>query len=197
MARSLDPATLVGMLADEARLKAFAAVALGACTAAEVADRAGLETRAAVKALERLAGAGLVVDEPGQGLRVEPAVFRDGAKALAAAKPEVDPAALGATPEQVEVLKNFLGDDGRLARIPAAHGKRLVVLDFLSQQFEPGRSYPERDVNFLLGKFHRDYAALRRYLVDEGFLERRDNFYWRAGGTFEIDGAESSPKPTR
>ena len=31
------------------------------------------------------------------------------------------------------------------------------------------------------------YAALRRYLVDEGFLERRDGFYWRVGGTFDID----------
>ena len=59
-----------------------------------------------------------------------------------------------------------------------------MVLDFLSMQFEPGRAYPERDVNFMLGKFHADYAALRRHLVDEGFLERRDGFYWRAGGTF-------------
>ena len=30
-------------------------------------------------------------------------------------------------------------------------------------------------------------AALRRYLVDEEFLERRQGFYWRAGGTFELD----------
>lgn len=29
-------------------------------------------------------------------------------------------------------------------------------------------------------------AALRRYLVDEEFLHRRDGFYWRAGGTFEV-----------
>jgi hypothetical protein len=151
------------------------------------ADAAGLEVKAAVKALERLAGAGLVVDEPGQGLRVDAAVFADAARAAAAAKPEVDPVALGATPEQADVLRNFLTEDGRLASIPAARAKRRVVLDFLAQQFEPGRSYPERDVNFLLGRYHRDYAALRRYLVDEGFLERRSGFYWRAGGTFEIE----------
>jgi len=46
--------------------------------------------------------------------------------------------------------------------------------------------YPERDVNFILGMVHADYAALRRYLVDEGLLQRRDGFYWRSGGTFDV-----------
>jgi hypothetical protein len=185
-----DEATLLGMLADEARLRAFAAVVLGATTAAQVADAAGLDTKAAVKALERLAAAGLVADQPGQGLRADTEPFRAAARGAAAARSQrsVDPAALGATPEQADVLRNFLTEDGHLARIPASHSKRLVVLDFLAQQFEPGKVYPERDVNFMLGKFHRDYAALRRYLVDEEFLERRDNFYWRAGGTFELEG---------
>jgi hypothetical protein len=183
-----DPAVWAGMLADAGRRKAFAAVVLGARTAADVADAAGLDIKAAVRALERLAAAGLVADQPGQGLAVDAAVFQQAARAAAAARPAADLEALGATPEQADVLRNFLAPDGRLTRIPAAHSKRMVVLDFLSQQFEPGRSYPERDVNFMLGKVHRDYAALRRYLVDEGFLERRDGFYWRAGGTFEIDG---------
>ena len=178
-----DAATLLGMLADEARLRAFAAVVLGARTAADVADAAGLTPKAAAKALERLAAAGLVVDDKGLTAVIEP--FQ--AAARARPQTQVDPTEFGATREQADVLRNFLTDDGRLTRIPAAHAKRLVVLDFLSQQFEPGRVYPERDVNFMLGKFHRDYAALRRYLVDEGYLERRDNFYWRAGGTFEIE----------
>ena len=63
----------------------------------------------------------------------------------------------------------------------------MVVLDFLAGQFEPGRTYPEEQVNYLLGRFHPDYAALRRYLVEEELLERRDGFYWRTGGTFEIE----------
>ncbi|MEA2535157.1 MAG: hypothetical protein QOJ93_2968, partial [Actinomycetota bacterium] len=100
---------------------------------------------------------------------------------------EVKPEDLGATPEQAAVLRHFM-EDGRLTSIPTQRGKRRVVLDFLAARFEPGKVYPERDVNFLLGKFHRDYAALRRYLVDEEFLERRQGFYWRSGGTFEVDG---------
>ena len=38
-------------------------------------------------------------------------------------------------------------------------------------------------VNLILGQRHADTAALRRYLVDDGFLDRADGQYWRAGGT--------------
>lgn len=48
------------------------------------------------------------------------------------------------------------------------------------------RTYPEAEVNEILGAFHEDYAALRRYLVEEGFLMRETNVYWRSGGTFPV-----------
>jgi hypothetical protein len=75
---------------------------------------------------------------------------------------------------------------GRLTVIPARRSKRRLVLDWLAQEFEPGRVYPEAAVNKMLIRFHPDFAALRRYLVDEGFMERRQGFYWRAGGTFDV-----------
>ena len=95
------------------------------------------------------------------------------------------PEELGATPEQARVLSRFL-EGGSLRSIPARKDKRRVVLDFLAGRFEPGRKYPEREVNNTLARFHPDVAALRRYLVDEGFLERRAGSYWRAGGTFDV-----------
>jgi hypothetical protein len=76
---------------------------------------------------------------------------------------------------------------GRLVTIPARRAKRLVVLDWLCQAFEPGRIYPEDAVNAVLDRYHPDHASLRRYLVDEGFMERRHGFYWRSGGTVEVD----------
>ena len=85
-----------------------------------------------------------------------------------------------------QVLQHFLGDDGRLHTIPSKHRKLLVVLDHLAQSFEPGQVYSEVRVNQVLLRFHDDYAALRRYLVDEGFLTREEGFYWRSGGTFEV-----------
>ncbi len=84
------------------------------------------------------------------------------------------------------ILANFLTDDGRLHTIPSKHAKLLVVLDHLAQNFEPGRVYPEDEVNEILQRFHPDYAALRRYLVDEEFLTRQEGHYWRSGGTFDV-----------
>ena len=88
------------------------------------------------------------------------------------------------------VLGHFLDANGRLHTIPTKHAKLLVVLDFLAQRFEPGVKYPEARVNEMLGEFHPDYAALRRYLVENGFLDRADQdstwVYWRTGGTFDV-----------
>lgn len=70
--------------------------------------------------------------------------------------------------------------------MPAKRSRRLVVLDRVAQVFEPGRRYPEHEVNVMLQAFYDDYAALRRYLVDEGLMSREDGQYWRSGGTVEI-----------
>ncbi|HXR73396.1 DUF2087 domain-containing protein [Actinocrinis sp.] len=85
-------------------------------------------------------------------------------------------------PGTASLLRGFFAR-GRLTHVPAAHAKRMVVLDYLAQSFEPGVRYEETKVNRILGKFHDDYAALRRYLVDAGFLSRSENMYWRSGGS--------------
>ena len=84
------------------------------------------------------------------------------------------------------VLKAFLDTDGRLTSIPVKQAKRLVVLDHLAQLFEPGERYPELEVNRRLRAVHDDVAALRRYLVEEGFLDRESGVYWRIGGTVPL-----------
>ena len=76
--------------------------------------------------------------------------------------------------------------DGRLHTIPSKQSKLLVVLDHIAQSFEPGEKYTEREVNDVLTRFHPDFAALRRYLVENQFLTREDSIYWRSGGTFDV-----------
>jgi hypothetical protein len=83
------------------------------------------------------------------------------------------------------VLRAFVAEDGSLKSIPTKIRKRLVVLDHVAQEFEPGERYDETSVNNLLRPYHPDVAALRRYLVEEGFLDRADGVYWRSGGTVE------------
>jgi hypothetical protein len=180
------PEALVGLLAEESRLKVMAAVALGATTESAVAGATGLDPRSIRKALDRLIRGGIVEATRPGGLRVATERFKEAAQQAAAARPQRRPEDFGATADQAGVLRHYLLD-GKLTHIPANRSKRLVVLDFLAGQLEPGRTYPEDQVNYLLGRFHRDYAALRRDLVEEEFLERRDGFYWRTGGTVVVD----------
>jgi hypothetical protein len=86
-------------------------------------------------------------------------------------------------PREGAVLHAFFDDGGRLTTVPARRAKRLIVLDHLAQRFEPGRRYSEFEVNNRLRAAHDDVAALRRYLVDEGFLSREGGVYWRSGGS--------------
>jgi hypothetical protein len=94
--------------------------------------------------------------------------------------------ALGATGDVADILGRYL-KDGQLSALPTRRAHRAALLDFFAGLFEPGTVYPERDVNKMLKVYSDDTASIRRYLVDEEFLERRDGFYWRAGGTFEVD----------
>jgi hypothetical protein len=86
-------------------------------------------------------------------------------------------------------LRVFIGNS-RIETIPARHGRRRLLLDVIAQAFEPGLRYSEHSVSLFLGQLHPDYAALRRYLVDEEFLSRSGGEYWRSGGA-----AFPSPRP--
>lgn len=82
------------------------------------------------------------------------------------------------TASDEKVLNTFVRD-GLLVSMPARHGKRLVILRWLAQRFEPGVSYPEHQVNGILQQVDPDYAMLRRYLVDADLLRREQGIYWR------------------
>ena len=80
----------------------------------------------------------------------------------------------------------FVRPDGTFSAIPSRHGKRLVLLDLVAGEFEIGVRYTEGEVNDRLRRFHPDVAALRRYLVDDGFMDREAGVYWRSGGSVEV-----------
>jgi hypothetical protein len=83
--------------------------------------------------------------------------------------------------EQDRVLENFVDLGGRLLSIPVQRKKRMAVLTWLVEDFQPGRLYPEAEVNRIISRRHPDFAALRRYLVDEELMQRRRGVYWRTG----------------
>jgi hypothetical protein len=105
--------------------------------------------------------------------------------------PELDPDAVLAAVADDPKLNVFL--NGGQVAMPARHARRRLLLDVIAQAFEPGVRYDERRVSLFLGAIHSDYAALRRYLVDEQFLSRADGEYWRSGGTVRTAADDEPP----
>ena len=177
----LDATALVGLLADAHRRRVVAAIELGARRVDEVVAATELDSTQVAKALGRLVDTGLV-GQSNEGLSLDGAVFQRAARQANTrpASTEFD----DAPPETRKILRAFVVD-GRLQSIPVAPAKRMVVLDWVVQAFEPGERYSETMVNLVLGQRYADTAALRRQLVDDGFLDRADGQYWRSGGAVE------------
>ena len=176
----MDAQDFLKTLLDPDRLAVVGLLAAQARSAAELSAAAGVREREVLETLGPLVAAGIVAREDHRYTLV-----RESLRDLARGLPQPQPADLavfyGMTEDEGAVLARFFRGD-RLVEIPAAHGKRLVVLERIALDFEPGTRYPEAEINALLTRYHPDYAALRRHLVDEGFLDRAQGVYWRAGG---------------
>ncbi|MGH4126239.1 MAG: DUF2087 domain-containing protein [Clostridium sp.] len=81
--------------------------------------------------------------------------------------------------EKENILKNYIVND-KIIKIPRAEKKKIVILQCLLQKFQKNKRYTENEVNETIKSMHDDYAALRRYLIEYGFMDREDNgsAYW-------------------
>jgi len=163
---------LCGLLAEPSRLRTYSAVVLGATTPEQVAGSTGLPAAVVAKALQRLTKGGLLQANR-DGFTADEGAFKD---AVRASRPEWVP--LDPDPARDNVLKSFIRD-GQLTHFPTFPDKFRIVLEYLVNSFEPGRSYPESEVNEILNRWHPDHAALRRQLVDNRLLERENSIYVR------------------
>ncbi|SEL94162.1 DUF2087 domain-containing protein [Streptacidiphilus jiangxiensis] len=142
-------APLASALADHDRLQAFARVVLAG---EDGVDAAELGAHGA-----RLGQAGLVTLREGR-VHARTEAFADALRSPARA-------------EGSEVAQLF--KDGRLTEMPVKPARRLALLAHLTERaFERGVAYSEPEVNIALKQYWDDCAALRRYLVENGFLVR-------------------------
>lgn len=76
--------------------------------------------------------------------------------------------------ETKEILRNFLDNEDKLTAFPAKRKMKIYALMYLSEKFEHGREYSEREINEILLNWHTfaDPATLRRELYDYRFLDR-------------------------
>lgn len=179
------PDQILRALADPERLQVAGVLARGARTSAELASDLGLPVTRVRKHLNRLTSTGIArLQEDRRTYRLDPETLRWAAEQVG--PPREPGLALGATTEDEEAVLRTFFRRGRLTEIPARESKRRIVLERIALEFEPGTRYDEKAVNAIVGRFHNDYAALRRYLVDEGFLTRNRGEYWRSGGRVDV-----------
>jgi hypothetical protein len=174
---------LMRLFAEESRVRAFAAVALGAGSAEQVAREAGLPPRETAVALRRLREQGVVTTGDAGELGVAYGLFKEYAR-VAAQRERGDEGPVSGDERTDTIVRTFVRD-GRLVRLPAQWTRKKLVLRFIAERtFEPGVEYPERTVNEKLRVWCEesddiDHVTLRRYLVDLHHLHRSEGVYRR------------------
>ena len=167
-----DRVHLLKTIADETRLRILGLVAEQPQSGKQLADALGLTAPTISHHMRRLIAAGIVTEERD----AQRHVYSLNNQLLGSLRSEESAKRPVVKDDRARVMRHFF-KDGKLTTIPAARKQRVIVLQFLLEQFDPAREYPEREVNELLGSFNEDFATLRRELVDYGYLVREKGIY--------------------
>jgi hypothetical protein len=161
-------------LLDEHRLMIVGRLAVEPQSPARLSENLGLSPRETIRHLSMLDHFGIILkDGHGDTYRLhteslrtlKKQLFYGGAPAPAETKEEA-------------ILTRFVEGD-RIKQLPSKLSHRMIILQWLVEEFEPGVDYPERVVNEMLEKHHPDYASLRRAFIDYGFMTRDHGVYRR------------------
>jgi predicted transcriptional regulator len=173
-------------LSDANRLKIVGVLAKGPRNVEQLAEDLELGLSTVSRNLQYLAHVGLVEARP-QGhyyiYSLKTDTLRAMAQHLLAEEnlPKLSEDAEGDAFER-KVMASFVDSEGRITTFPAQEKKALVLLRYVLKSFEPGKHYPEKQVNEILLRFNKDTATLRRGLVEYGLMVRQGGGgeYWRA-----------------
>lgn len=75
-----------------------------------------------------------------------------------------------------KVIDSFF-EYGKLKTIPSQRKKERIILEEIAKSFEPDREYTEREVNIIIADFHDDFCTIRRDMISENILTRKDSIY--------------------
>jgi hypothetical protein len=172
-------------LADENRLKIVGLLAQKAYTGEQLAALLGLSVSTTSHHLSRLAKTELIETRTDghyylYSLRTD--VLQSLAQKLLKAEelPKLS-AEVDIDAYDRKVLQSFMDEQGRVNAFPSQEKKLQVVLREVVKAFEPGKRYPEKQVNEILSRFNDDTAFLRRSLVEYRLMQRQGGGgeYWR------------------
>ncbi|SDM27429.1 DUF2087 domain-containing protein [Sediminibacillus halophilus] len=84
--------------------------------------------------------------------------------------------------EKQKVLSTYFkqGIDGKLDTFPSKEKRKLIVLQNIVNHFERNKIYTEKEINEILKTIYSDFATIRRYLIEYGFMGRSKDCteYW-------------------
>ena len=170
-------------LADASRLKIIGLLAHQPYSVEQLAVLLGLRPSTVSHHLARLTEAGLVsahVESYYNIYRLEnSALERMSRQLLSQVTVSSAPADIDLDAYDRKVVNDYSLPDGKLKTIPAQRKKLEAILRYVSQSFEYGLRYTEKQVNETLYHFHEDTATLRRELVGYHLLAREKGVYWR------------------
>ncbi len=83
--------------------------------------------------------------------------------------------------------KYFTGDEGKLKTFSMKEKSKLVILKHIMKRFDEKKIYNEKEVNEILKEVYEDFATIRRYLIEYGFMDRKANGsrYWVRNGVVD------------
>ena len=153
------PAQLTSSLADPDRLALYARVVCAGTAGLPAEEVRGAGSKEA-RRLARLLRDGLVREVGGRIVAV-PEVFGEATASVRSRS--ADPV-------------DAVFHEGRVAELPVRRELRLAVFARVAERlFAPGLEYTEKQVNTAIRTCYDDPSAMRRHLVEEGFLTREDD----------------------
>jgi DNA-binding transcriptional ArsR family regulator len=169
-------------LGDESRLRIVGILANRERSVEELAAEMDLQGPTVSHHLAKLRDAGLLTmrrDGNVHYYRLETESLRRMSKRLLEGERPV-PVAVDAGGDAYEqkVMRVFV-PDGTIKEMPAGRKKRQVILRWLADRFDRDRKYPEKELNEIIRRYHPDFATIRRYMVEEGLMDRAGGVYWR------------------
>lgn len=164
-------------LADESRLKIIAILLKKDTYAEYLADSLGVSAPTINYHMEKLEKAGLVSSE------------KLGQYVIYSVNREIMDKPVGELIESIisyddkmsyedKVIKNFF-EYGRLIKIPSQLKKREIVIGYIADKFELGKTYSEKEFLSVIIDMHDDYCTIRRDLIGMGFIEDLNRKYKR------------------
>ncbi|WP_085524219.1 DUF2087 domain-containing protein [Tuberibacillus sp. Marseille-P3662] len=83
--------------------------------------------------------------------------------------------------EKQKVLKTYIDDKtGELIQFPSKEKRKIIVLQYIFKKFDASKTYTEKEINEVIRNFYSDFATIRRYLIEYGFIDRSQDCtqYW-------------------